>query len=111
MGKGTGGHAEADGRWGKKGVVVTLKGELQRDAEPAVELTLATAIPKGDRAQWLVEQASQLNVSRVIWLATERGVVKGERGNEKWKRWAVEAAKQCRRARVLAVGESMGLCA
>jgi len=96
----------------KKGVTAELKGGLQRDAEPAVDLILATAIPKGDRAQQLVEQASQLNVSRLIWMSTERGVVKWERGGgsiEKWKRWAVEAAKQCGRARVMATGEPMRL--
>lgn len=74
------------------------------DPPPAPHLTLATAIPKGDRAEWLVEQASQLNVSNLLWLDTDRGVVKLKETSgklDKFRRLAVESAKQCGRNHLL----------
>jgi 16S rRNA (uracil1498-N3)-methyltransferase len=82
------------------------------DPPPAIRLTLATAVPKGERAEWLVEQASQLNAWRVQWLACDRGVVKPREGGqklEKWRRLAVESAKQCGRTHVMGVDEPRDL--
>ena len=64
---GKGGWAEGKvvedgGKKGRGGVGVKIQGGVHVDAKNAVELTIATAIPKGDRADWLIEQASQLNV-------------------------------------------------
>lgn len=71
--------------------------DVQRE-EPAVpRLTIATAIPKGKRWQGLVEKCTELGADAIIPLHTERSVAKGEGDKEKWKRWAVEASKQCRR--------------
>lgn len=61
-------------------------------------LTIATCIPKGKRWQTLVEKCTELGVDRIIPLLSERSVVKGEGDVGKWRRWAVEAAKQSRRS-------------
>ena len=42
---------------------------------PACPLTLATAMPKGERLDWLVEKATEVGVSRLVPLITERSVV------------------------------------
>ena len=52
------------------------------EERPAIQLTLATAVPKGDRAEWLIEQASQLNVAAVQWLDCEHSVVKPRGGRQ-----------------------------
>jgi 16S rRNA (uracil1498-N3)-methyltransferase len=96
----------------KHGVVVSLAAPLTLDERPVPALTLATAVPKGERAEWLIEQASQLNVSTVQWLACERGVVKPREGGgkmDKWRRLAVESAKQCGRNHLLEIREPAGL--
>ena len=69
-------------------------------AEPA--LTIATAIPKGDRAEWMVQKLTELGVSEIVLLHCERSVVhwKGDRGAQqlaRLSRVAREAAMQCRR--------------
>ncbi len=73
----------------------------------SVRITVASAVPKGDRADWLVEKLSELGVDRFIPLQTERSVVlptgKGKR--DRWLRLAVEAAKQSRRAGVMQIDE------
>jgi len=91
---------------GKHHAGVRVTGEIHEEAEPGRKLTLATALPKGDRAEWLIEQASQLGATCVQWLDCERGVVKPKEGTgkiEKWRRWAVESAKQCGRAWMMRV--------
>jgi len=107
---------DGGGRWAegvlegghKRGARVRLRGETGVQEGARVGLTLATAVPKGDRGEWLVEQASQLNVAKVQWIDCDRGVVKPREGGgkiEKWRRLAVESAKQCHRARVMEVSD------
>jgi 16S rRNA (uracil1498-N3)-methyltransferase len=97
---------------GKHDVTVTLVGEVVTDPLPAVALTLATAIPKGERAEWLVEQASQLDVAAIQFLDTDRSVVKPKEGGgkvAKWRRLAAESAKQCGRTWLMEIREPVGL--
>jgi 16S rRNA (uracil1498-N3)-methyltransferase len=76
-----------------------------------VELTIAAAVPKGDRADWMVEKLSELGVAEFIPLAAARSVVlpTGRSKHDRWLRIATEAAKQSRRAGVMRVIELMGL--
>lgn len=89
----------------KRGVVATVETPRQ-DAVPCPVLTLVTAVPKADRAEWLVEQASQLNVTAIQWLDCQRSVVKPREGGgkvDKWRRLAIESAKQCGRNHLLEI--------
>jgi 16S rRNA (uracil1498-N3)-methyltransferase len=68
-------------------------------------LTLAVALPKGPRADWMIEKLSELGVARLIPLLTERSVAQaaGKSKTERWHRIAVESAKQSRRLGVMAI--------
>lgn len=78
-------------------------GELQSaDTESTVDLTLAAAVPKGDRFDWLIEKATELGVRRFVPLVTHRSVVNpGEGKLDKMRRTIVEASKQCGRSRLM----------
>lgn len=80
---------------------------------PAHDITIASAIPKGDRADWMVEKLSELGVSRFVPLLTDRSVVepKGRAKLERWKRIAVESAKQSQRVGVMHIDEPTKLAA
>jgi 16S rRNA (uracil1498-N3)-methyltransferase len=66
------------------------------------ELTLAVALPKGDRQKWLVEKATELGVTRLVPLVTERGVAQPvESALERLRRTVIEASKQCGRNRLM----------
>lgn len=72
---------------------------------PAVPVTIAFAIPKSDRPEWIVQKLTELAVDRVVLLHAERSVVRwDERRAEKHmarlERVAVEAVQQCRRVTV-----------
>ncbi len=56
-------------------VELQIDGESRAEAPPPFSLTLASAVPKGDRFDWLVEKATELGVERIIPLVTERSVV------------------------------------
>jgi 16S rRNA (uracil1498-N3)-methyltransferase len=75
--------------------------------DASVRLTVAAAVPKGDRADWMVEKLSELGVAEFVPLAAARSVVlpEGKNKRERWVRLATEAAKQSRRAGVMRVGE------
>lgn len=84
----------------KKAVTVRPTAPITRAPQTGPSLTIATAMPKGDRAQWLIEQCSQLNVTRILWLECDRNVVKFREDGGKFsrlERYALEAAKQCGR--------------
>lgn len=83
-------------------------GESLASAEPPCPCVLATAVPKGDRFDWLVEKATELGVERLIPLVTERSVVV-PRGSklDRLRRTIIEASKQCRRARLMVLEEPM----
>ncbi|WP_394936968.1 RsmE family RNA methyltransferase [uncultured Ilumatobacter sp.] len=69
---------------------------------PHPPLSIATAIPKGDRVDWLVQKAVEIGIDTVQFLHAERSVVrwKAERAAkqvERLNRIAHEAARQSRR--------------
>jgi 16S rRNA (uracil1498-N3)-methyltransferase len=65
---------------------------------PPLRLTLATAVPKGERFDWLVEKATELGVERLIPITSARSVVEpSEAKLWRLRRSIVEACKQCRR--------------
>ncbi len=78
-----------------------------RRASPRVQVHVASAVPKGDRADWMVEKLSELGVTSWTPLRTARSVVhpSGTGKLDRWKRIAVESAKQSRRAGVMEVRE------
>lgn len=66
--------------------------------EPAVHLTLAQAVPKGARFDWVVEKATEIGVSAFIPLISEHSEVNpGSGKTERWRRLTLAAMKQsCR---------------
>jgi len=75
-------------------------GEIIESAtRPTSDLTIAAAIPKGDRADWLVEKCAELGVTALSPLLCERSVVRpGDAKLDRLRRKATEAAKQSGRA-------------
>jgi 16S rRNA (uracil1498-N3)-methyltransferase len=79
------------------------RSRLALEGWASLRLTLAQAVPKGDRMEGIVRMTTELGVSRVIPLLTERGVVRLEPDRwgsrlARWQRVAREAAQQSGRA-------------
>lgn len=87
----------------KKNVVTLECIRVEHIEQPTVRITLAPALIKADRWEWLLEKATELWVTEIQPLVTERCVVKlsaedAARKHEKWQRLIIEACKQSRRA-------------
>lgn len=78
-----------------------VEGEAHQQPAPR-ELTIASAIPKGDRAEWMVQKLTEIGVAEIALLHCARSIVRweGERGarqRSRLERVAREAAMQSRR--------------
>ncbi len=91
-------------------VIVRVE-SVAMSSKAALELTIASAVPKGDRADWMIEKLSELGCDRFIPLATVRSVVlpEGKNKRERWMRIATESAKQSRRRGVMQIGDLASL--
>ena len=83
---------------GRDEVGLELGAAAIASATPRVPLTLAVALPKGERQKWLVEKLTELGVARLVPLATTRGVAEATPAAvERLARGVIEACKQCGR--------------
>lgn len=87
---------------GRSEVEVAVGSRLPVERELPWELTVAVALPKGDRQRWLVEKCVELGVARLVPLQTERSVGKSE-ASHKLDRYVIEASKQCGRNRLMEI--------
>lgn len=75
------------------------------NSESPVDITLFMAFPKGDKLETVIQKSVELGVTRIIPFESERCIKipkaeKLDRVLERYNRIALEAAKQCGRARV-----------
>jgi 16S rRNA (uracil1498-N3)-methyltransferase len=94
-------------------VQFTLLQELE--TAPALPVTLLLSIFKFDRMEWAIEKAVELGCSRIVPIVAERtekhlALAAGKRV-ERWRRLALEAAKQSRRGDLPEIAEPSRLAA
>jgi 16S rRNA (uracil1498-N3)-methyltransferase len=82
---------------------------LEELAAPAVgdaEVSLYQAVPKGGRMDLVVEKATEVGVTSIVPLLTQRGVVSPREGKVgRWRRVAEAAARQSLRLSIPKVSE------
>lgn len=95
---------------GKHEIVLEISGEVMPCApESPLDLTLAAALLKGEKFDTVVQKACELGVTRIVPLQTKRADVRikdardGIKKIERWRRIALESAKQSGRARLMKV--------
>ncbi len=73
-------------------------------------ITLAVALPKGERQKWLIEKITELGTDYLIPLTTSRSVAQPTSAAiSRLKRGVVEACKQSKRNRLLEITPSQSL--
>lgn len=101
--------ADGRGRWRP----CTWRGERALEpagdvvSEPAPEpaVTVAFALTKGERPEWVVQKLTEVGVDAIVAFRAARSVVRWDEAKasaavERWRRVAREAAMQCRRVRL-----------
>lgn len=82
---------------GRQSVQALVLRARELSAPPTRSVTLAVGMPANERMDWLVEKATELGVSRLVPLMTERTVVRlsGERAEKRLAHWRAIAAGAC----------------
>ncbi len=95
---------------GRDRVTLDLGTALPAIQPPAVAVTLAVALPKGDRQKWMVEKLTELGVSRLVPLITTRGVAEAtDSARSRLERGVIEACKQCGRDTLMEIGAATSM--
>jgi 16S rRNA (uracil1498-N3)-methyltransferase len=78
-------------------VTCQVTGSRPAESEPTTKITLAQALPKAAKMDFIVEKCTELGVNRIIPMSTTRTIVQGVK-LERWRKLAKEAAEQSGRA-------------
>ena len=92
----------------RSGATVTLLASREPLPEPAVAVSLAVGVLKGDQMNDVVRDATALGVVEIVPVISAHAAVSGgnwDRARDRWARVAVSAAMQCGRAVVPSIGE------
>jgi 16S rRNA (uracil1498-N3)-methyltransferase len=73
----------------KKNVIVSVQEHTGDNRESPLELELAIGISRGERFEWVLQKATELGVTKITPLITERTEVKvnGDRQEKMLDRW------------------------
>lgn len=85
-------------------ILQVLHETLPVSPESGLDLTLAVALLKGEKFDLVVQKAVELGVKKLVPIFTKRADTKNAR-RERWEKIALEAAKQCGRAKLLEIDE------
>jgi len=86
----------------KKHVDVGVKEFSAENRQSHLQLELAIGVSRGERMDWVLQKATELGVTKITPLITERTEVKlsGERADKKMEHWQqilISACEQCQR--------------
>ena len=86
----------------KKHVDVSAKEFFAENRQSHLQLELAIGVSRGERMDWVLQKATELGVTKITPLMTERTEVKlgGERADKKLEHWQqilISACEQCQR--------------
>lgn len=94
-----------------RGLVVRLVSERLEPVEAPLRVLLYQSACRPDRMDWVVQKATELGVAEIHVRGEQRrtGHASAGRGRlERWRRIAVESAKQCGRTRVPLIDVTQG---
>ncbi|MGD9630933.1 MAG: 16S rRNA (uracil(1498)-N(3))-methyltransferase [Pyrinomonadaceae bacterium] len=93
----------------KREAQLTILNEITpASPESPLDLTIAAVLLKGDKLDLVVQKAVELGVNRFLPMTSVRCDVKAADPSKRaarWRRIAMEATKQCGRARLMEIGD------
>jgi 16S rRNA (uracil1498-N3)-methyltransferase len=95
-------------------VIVAIGARADTERESPLALTLAQGVSRGERMDLVVQKATELGVSQLVPLLTERSVVRlsaqqSDRKVNHWRAIVVAACEQCGRNRLPSVAAPVAL--
>jgi len=83
--------------------------EMRPGLTPPLDLILVQGVPRGTKMDAIVRMGTELGVGTFLPVLTARSVGQGRGRAARWRRIALEAAKQCRRADLPEVADPLPL--
>lgn len=94
----------------KDGIQIRIKEKFADDVESPLCLTIAAALPKGDRQRFLIEKLAELGTARFVPVLMERSVARANESTiQRLRRYVIEAAKQCGRNVLMEIANEVPL--
>lgn len=95
-------------------ILLEIIEKSEKNTELPVKIDLFQGLPKSDKMDLIVQKTTELGISNIIPVITDRVIVKIENGNERkkierWNKIALEAAKQSGRQVIPTVENVMNL--
>lgn len=93
-----------------KSVIIDIVSTTAPRAAGAIEITLIQAVPKKSKMDYIVEKSTELGVSSVVPVVTNRTIPDWDEDKRslcvrRWCKIAIEASKQCGRADIPSISE------
>ena len=76
----------------------SILAKQKRFGEPDIELTIAQALPKGNRFDIVIEKGTEIGVTHFRLVRTTRSIAVSKSKIERWRRISRAAMKQCGRS-------------
>jgi 16S rRNA (uracil1498-N3)-methyltransferase len=96
----------------KRQTLLHIVREIEAPApESDLDLTIAASVYKNDKFDLVIQKAVELGVARVAPIVTfrsETNLKASMKRTERWRKIALEATKQCERAKIMTVDEPVG---
>lgn len=98
----------------KDSILAKIADSRPNTTEPPIDVTLFQGIPKADKMDYIIQKCIEIGVKRIIPVMTARTVVRFANKKDadskvtRWRRIALEAAKQCDRGIVPEIGDPVG---
>jgi 16S rRNA (uracil1498-N3)-methyltransferase len=89
-----------------KMVGLEITGDYIMNTESALDIILLQGLLKGEKMDFVVQKATELGVTAIIPVITERSQLRETRKHPRWKKIAEEAARQSGRTRVPEIYEN-----
>jgi 16S rRNA (uracil1498-N3)-methyltransferase len=94
----------------KRTVSMTLLKRIDISRESSMRLSIAVALPKGERQQWMCEKLTELGCSELVPIRTRNGVAEpGDAAISRLRRFVVEASKQCGRNHLMQIAPPIAI--
>lgn len=95
---------------GRKGATARIEATRPASRKPARRVTLLQGTCKGDKMDAIVRDATELGATRIVPVICARSIARPDAARaERWRRIAVEAARQCGRGDVPRLEEPVAL--
>lgn len=94
---------------GKTELSVEITGSKKVFTDSPLHITLLQGLPRGDKMDYIIEKATELGVSAVVPVITQRVQGRPRDRTKRWQKIAVESSKQCGRTKSTVIENTLDL--